>query len=578
MDFAKKKVLILGGAGLVGQSICKHLVKEDISDLVICSLLENEAVEFANQLKKEDTEGNIKYHAEWGNVFVRNSLKDTRPGDLLKSAESRELMMNDLIEPLNREILTQSTIFKLLDKYRPDIIIDSINTATGVAYQNIYGSAKALKDRLGALEEGAPVTNDMKAAVEQVLCSLYVPQLIRHVQIFLQSMVETKTKFYLKIGTCGTGGMGLNIPYTHSEDKPSQMLLSKSAVAGGHSILLFLMARTPNGPIIKELKPAAAIAWKRVSCGTIRRGGKDILLEDVNLSAAVSLQGMLSKRSPNPTKYIEEDGKPKPLVAPYIDTGENGLFSLGEFEALTDEGQMEFITPEEIAQCAIWEIKGLNTGNDIVAALDNSTMGPTYRAGYMRQGAVSELRKLIKETGIDSVAFEHLGPPRLSKLLYEAHLLKLGYNTFENVIAATPEHISKTLEDMILKDSELRSRILSITIPVLLSSGGKLLRGQDMAIPSVVDPNASFEITPERVEKWAHDGWVDLRTTNMAKWQTRFKTIMATVNAIDPDDSSSLNAKGRHYWKDEEEHYGIYPAKLVSWIFINEDKGIRMKG
>lgn len=38
------------------------------------------------------------------------------------------------------------------------------------------------------------------------------------------------------------------------------MLLSKSALAGAHSLLLFLMARTPGGPITKEIKPAAAIA------------------------------------------------------------------------------------------------------------------------------------------------------------------------------------------------------------------------------------------------------------------------------------------------------------------------------
>ena len=53
--------------------------------------------------------------------------------------------------------------------------------------------------------------------------------------------------------------MGLNIPYTHSEEKPSRVLLSKSAVAGAHSMLLFLMARTPGAQLTKEIKPAAKI-------------------------------------------------------------------------------------------------------------------------------------------------------------------------------------------------------------------------------------------------------------------------------------------------------------------------------
>ena len=43
------------------------------------------------------------------------------------------------------------------------------------------------------------------------------------------------------MGTTGTGGMGLNIPYTHSEERPSRVLLSKSAMAGAQSMLLFLM-------------------------------------------------------------------------------------------------------------------------------------------------------------------------------------------------------------------------------------------------------------------------------------------------------------------------------------------------
>jgi len=421
--------------------------------------------------------------------------------------------------------------------------------------------------------------NNNNPAVERLLCTQYLPQLIRHVQIFLQSMVEHKTKFYLKIGTCGTGGMGLNIPYTHSEDKPSQMLLSKSAVAGGHSLLMFLMARTPGSPIIKELKPAAAIAWKRVAFGTIKKKGRDVLLENPGVLDAVPLKGTLLKKYEHKINYLEENGHPKQLAAPFVDTGENGLFSLGEFEALTEEGQMEFITPEEIAQCAIWEIKGLNTGHDIVAALDNSTMGPTYRAGYMRNGAIEEMKKLIKETGVDSVAFEQLGPPRLSKLLYEAHLLKLCFGTFDKALAVKPENAGKIVEDRILSDDELRSRIVSIGIPILLGSGDRLLRGSYIAIPADVPgkPDIGPEITPEKVDKWAHDGWVDLRKNNFIKWHNRFLSIKEQVGSIPKDDNSSFEAKGRAYWQDGEGNYPIEIAKLVSWIFINEEEGIRMK-
>lgn len=576
MEFHGKKFLVLGGAGLVGQPICKLAADEGVGEITICSLFERETAEFAAEMEKSYPK--VKIHRAWGNIFVRNDFKDTPLTEILDDPEKRQILASDILDPLNKDILTSSSIYQLLNKFKPDIVVDSINTATGIAYQNIYGVAKEVRSAFDKKEN--KTTDEIQCVVEKLLCTQYLPQLIRHVQIFLQSMVEHKTKFYLKIGTCGTGGMGLNIPYTHSEDKPSQMLLSKSAVAGGHSLLMFLMARTPGGPIIKELKPAAAIAWKKVALGAIRKKGKEVLLENVTANDAVTLKGVFVKKMESAPKHLEENGRPKPLVAPFIDTGENGLFSLGEFEALTDQGQMEFITPEEIAQCAIWEITGMNTGHDIVAALDNSTMGPTYRAGYMRQGALAELRKVIADTGIDSVAFEQLGPPRLSKLLYEAHLLKLCFGSFEKVLAAKPEAITKAMEDKLMSDSDLRSRIVSIGIPILLNSGDKLLRGSYVAIPADVPgkPNAGFEISRDFVDKCAHDGWLDMRSANIAKWQERFKTIMSETDSIPKTDSSSFYTKGPHYWKDDNGTYSIAISKLVSWIFINEDKGIRMKG
>src|SRR5437773_10280288 len=109
----------------------------------------------------------------------------------------------------------------------------------------------------------------------------------------------------------------------------------------------------------------------------------------------------------------------KTLKSVFIDTGENGLFSRGEFEAISTPGQMEFVTPEEIAETVIYEIRGGNTGHDIINALDNATLSPTYRAGYLFQSALKQIEALEKKYNTDSVAFEILGPPRLSKLLYE---------------------------------------------------------------------------------------------------------------------------------------------------------------
>ena len=126
------------------------------------------------------------------------------------------------------------------------------------------------------------------------------------------------------------------------------------------------MGRTPDAPITKEIKPTAAIAWKRVAYGEIKKRGKPVQLYDCPPSRGLKLKNTLPLTMNNFAKPIN-----KTLKSVFIDTGENGLFSRGEFEAITTPGQMEFVTPEEIAEDTIYEIKGGNTGHDIINALDN---------------------------------------------------------------------------------------------------------------------------------------------------------------------------------------------------------------
>src|SRR5262249_56579456 len=178
-----------------------------------------------------------------------------------------------LLDTLSEAAASQYFLYQLITRDAPDIIVDCVNTATGIAYQDIYRTSRLAYQ---ALKDGA----DLRDSLETLLITDYVPQLIRHVQVFYQAMVKAGTRAYVKIGTSGTGGMGLNIPYTHSEERPSRVLLSKSALAGAQSMLLFLMSRTPGAPITKEIKPAAAIAWKKVGFGPIPRGGKPLQAMD----------------------------------------------------------------------------------------------------------------------------------------------------------------------------------------------------------------------------------------------------------------------------------------------------------
>lgn len=570
MDIKGKTILVLGGWGLVGSAVCRKLMEEKPRRIIVASLLKEEALDAVATLCREyPGRGRNFFVPWWGNIFVRDQLKDLSREQILASPRYRAMFMDDIIEELSDDVLRRSSLYRLLQRYRPDVVVDSINSATAIAYQNIFQVSRDLLRRVrGARAGSRKAASELADAAERLLCTLYIPQLIRHVQIMYRSMSVSGTKIYVKIGTSGTGGMGLNIPYTHSEERPSRVLLSKSAVAGAHTLLLFLMGRTPDAPITKEIKPTAAIAWKRIAFGEVRKKGKPVPLVDCPPERAVKLRSSLVLSMPGAARPTRET-----LRSVFIDTGENGIFSRGEFEAISTPGQMEFVTPEEIAESTVFEIRAGNTGHDIINALDNATLAPTYRAGFMYHSALATMNRLEEDHGVDSIAFEMLGPPRLSKLLYEAYLLKRCCNDMRTVERTNEKELSARLESLVREDPELRSRIISIGIPILLPDGVSLLRADQMKIPPFRG-EARLPVTARAVDHWAHDGWVDLRVKNMRLWRSRMRAIMRYVHELPAGETSSRRLDSPEYWNDFRE---IDPGKVCGWIFSYEEKGKRMK-
>ncbi|UCF19865.1 MAG: short-chain dehydrogenase, partial [Gemmatimonadota bacterium] len=364
------------------------------------------------------------------------------------------------------------------------------------------------------------------------------------------------TQFYLKVGTSGTGGMGLNVPFTHSEQRPSNMLLAKSSVAGAHSLLLFLTARTPGAPAVKEIKPTAAIAWKRIGVGPLNWRGKAI--ERYDATETVPLESALDD---DKVAWRKLAGR---LEAVYIDMGENGLFSRDEFETISALGMMELVTPEEIATTVLREIRGKPTGLDIVSALDGAAMGPTYRGGVLRELALRRLEELEAETGTRSVAFEMLGPPRLSKLLLEAHILERLFGTLEAAAKLDPRETSKRAEELLAGDENLRVAILSIGLPILSADGATIRRGPALK----ARPDRGGDIDDRLISR----GWVDLRPQNWQLWRDRVRRYLTeSAEAPDPDEGSiaDLDLASRSN--------RIRPGAAAAWIFKREDGGERVK-
>ncbi len=548
MEIRDTRVLILGGSGLVGMAIARRMLRHQPARLTITALTKEETEEGFAQLKKLAA-GMTEIARNWGDLMVATEFKDEPRRELVESQEKRRGLLDDIYGGFSRERLERSFLYELLVEEKPDIVVDCVNTATAIAYQDVFSSVKQVR---AALAEGGDVTD----IVERHLAIIYMPQLIRHVHILLESLRQAGTQFYLKIGTSGTGGMGLNIPVTHSEQRPSSMLLAKSSVAGAHSLLLFLTARTPGAPAVKEIKPTAAIAWKSIGAGPLSWRGAP--LERFDATDPVPFEQALDDGK---SSWKKLDGQ---LDAVYIDMGENGLFSRDEFEAISALGLMELVTTEEIAQAVIREIRGKPTGLDIVSALDSASMGPTYRGGVLRELALRRLEELEQQSGKRSVAFEMLGPPRLSKLLFEAHILETMYGTLKAAAELDPDATAADAEALLAKNDELRVNILSIGLPIISADGSKVFRGPALK----VRPEDGAEVD----EKLIARGWVDLRPSNWNLWRGRVQEYMSEVtDAPGPDEGSIADV-------DQASRSNmIRPGAVVAWIFKREDGGERVK-
>ncbi len=564
MDIANKSILVLGGSGLVGMAVCRKLISESPRRLIITSIRKSEAIDAVHQLRLEHPVLSKDFFVPcWGNIFVRNELKEFTREEILCDSKKRKIFLDDIVGELTPDVLHSSWMYQIIHKYKPNLVIDCINPASVISYEDIFSTAHSVAQHLDDVKMSKEKNDTLSETVEQLLCTLYIPELIRYVQILYRSMNEVGTLLFVSIGRDNASSIGLSTALTNSEKHVSRALLTESAISGAYTFILSRMSRTTDSPITKELASSAAIAWEKIGFGEIKKNGKPIQLVDCPLEHGMTLKGTL-------TLQMDHVGLPvhEMLKSVFIDTGENRILSRGEFEAISTPGQTEFITPEEIAENVILEIRGNNTGHDIINALDNTAFKSSYRAGYLFNRAMTTMKQLEKENGVDSIAFETSGAPRLSKLLHEANLLRIAYTDFKSVLAADPKAISQKLESIITTNADLRTQIISIGIPILMPDGKTLLRANEIRVPASQGENI-IKIKNDSINTWAHDGWVDLRLENMKTWKRRLSSIMTQVNSVSESDSSSQHIQTVDYW---DQFRSIDAGKIAGWILMEEEK------
>lgn len=182
---------------------------------------------------------------------------------------------------------------------------------------------------------------------------------------------------YIQIGTTGSGGLGLNIPFTHGGKLEDLPIINKAAFAGIGTSMLTMLSRSFGSKKVRisEVKPGLAIFDNKIDCST---------------------------------------GKKWKLVT--IDGGESGHYTLDEFQILTSF--MGFTTAQKIAEKVFSVIEDekeekRTSSYDVIEALNQTIISQDEEDLAIRDALLEKMEKA--SSGDSIIATGNLGPPSLTR-------------------------------------------------------------------------------------------------------------------------------------------------------------------
>ena len=172
------------------------------------------------------------------------------------------------------------------------------------------------------------------------------------------------------------------------------------------------------------------------------------------------------------------------------------------------------------------------------------------------------------------MALGDLGPPQLSKYLFELYLIRAEYGTLENdgrraCANRMPPPGSRPACE---RCPTCATTIVSVGIPILMPDGGTFLRGPEIKIPGYDPSVAPRRTARRRSTRTRAKGWVDLRAENLARWATRLDHVIASRRG---GSAGASDAMGHDtYGRDD-----FRTGEVVAWVFANEPEfhGFRIK-
>ena len=478
------KCILFIGTGQIGRAILNKIILNNpnsLKKIIIHNLTKIESDVVCK--KYASMYANIDFVSSYGNIFMPYSLKNLNNHDLIDKSDD---LIKYFYKEIDQSVLEQSTIVTLIKKHKPSLIIDAINTATvlGNAYNPEYDLKFYLEN---------PIDSAKKLMVND-----YTTKLINFVYSLKYGIETYGVKKYIKVSTTGLGGMGINMPYTHGDNPKmnlSSALMGKISASGVLHQLLWNLEHT-IGDNVSLIIPGTFVGYDSVKSEPIETD-----------------KGLLFKRkAPKTYNLLKQDNlkyndtmTKEYLEFPVVRAGENHVYSKLELNVLTAIGQMEGITKEEVANKVIDCING-KSSNDILVALNNAMLKPTYLGREMIYDINCNFKKINYDLGI---ATGNLGVA-LSKKLYELFLIKSAYSTIEKLrkekINNIVEKVNMQLNKPIIEEAN------TLGIPILDYNNNFYVGDYSLI------PNSDYDdknINEENIEKWAKLGWVDLRKENI---------------------------------------------------------------
>jgi len=479
------------GTGQIGKAILNKIFQFKPKTIIVHNLTKKESDVVCEKYKKKCKD--IKFVSSYGNIFMPYSLRNVENKDLYSESES---IINYFYSEITSDILENSSIVTLIKTHKPDLIVDAINTATVLG--NSYDPENRKKQYI----------NNIGDCCQKLLVDDYTTKLINFVYSLKYGIETYGVKKYVKVSTTGLGGMGINMPYTHGDNPKLQLssaLMGKISASGVLHQLLWNLSHTKDIDI-SLIIPATFVGYDSVKSEPIETD-KGLIYKRESSDAKNLNFGQNLVYNPKITNDY--------LQFPVVRAGENHVYSNLELQVLTALGQMEAITKEEVANHVIESIKGC-TNKDILSALDNTMLGPTYCGKDMINEIEYKFKNISKqELGI---ATGNLGVT-LSKQLYELYLIKQSCETIEDLKNINIETLCKKVNNLLTKD--LIAEIISLGIPILTNNDQYYI-GDYSLFPSNKDDKM---LTQDNLKKWVKVGWVDLREENLIKWRNRLLQI-----------------------------------------------------